>query len=240
MYRTDEDVPLRRSRRCKLGKHLASTFESDCVFCVKCGAFYGRSKERLPCVAGWGSYTQQKDLYRHTLSSARWKSRRLRRIEDTGGSCENCGIHSDRLELHHTTYARLGHEKDEDLILLCRKCHKEKDLERRHKPWFEAMLHVSIDTWIYGRDGEPGYMRGSYTLNDVYNFAEYWREQRGFNTKITIESLHASVDDWCETDGLLEFCTNKEYPLYSVNPSRYTFYTKEGQLAPAATYSTYS
>jgi 5-methylcytosine-specific restriction endonuclease McrA len=37
-------------------------------------------------------------------------------------SCERCGKFKP-VDLHHLTYARLGHEEDGDLKLYCRDCH---------------------------------------------------------------------------------------------------------------------
>jgi phage terminase large subunit GpA-like protein len=41
--------------------------------------------------------------------------------------CQGCGT-SKRLDVHHKTYQRFKHERDEDLVLICRQCH-----ERVHK-----------------------------------------------------------------------------------------------------------
>lgn len=38
--------------------------------------------------------------------------------------CQRCGF-KDQLDVHHLTYENLGDEKDEDLIVLCRRCHND-------------------------------------------------------------------------------------------------------------------
>jgi len=69
--------------------------------------------------------------YRAWMGSAAWLGRRRaweeRQLEahGTGPVCQVCGApwslrHGD---LHHRSYARLGHEADTDLVPLCRACH---------------------------------------------------------------------------------------------------------------------
>lgn len=57
-------------------------------------------------------------LYRHYLASTAWKRRsaRLRR-----GACALC--QRPAWEVHHRTYARVGDEREGDLIALCGPCH---------------------------------------------------------------------------------------------------------------------
>lgn len=56
------------------------------------------------------------------IHSAGWETLRARCIELAGGRCVGCGSGFD-LQAHHLTYDRLGHERDEDLMCLCRSCH---------------------------------------------------------------------------------------------------------------------
>lgn len=59
------------------------------------------------------------DIYLH---SDEWRSRRMVAIEKAGYRCQICGS-ALNLEVHHITYDRLGHEADDDLIAVCKKCH---------------------------------------------------------------------------------------------------------------------
>ncbi len=47
--------------------------------------------------------------------------------------CEQCGVAASvsKLQVHHLTYAHLGHEHDEDVLLLCVPCHRAADMARR-------------------------------------------------------------------------------------------------------------
>lgn len=62
------------------------------------------------------------------LNSAAWKTRRSAAIAQAGGRCMDCGS-TQRLHVHHLTYARWRHEQARDLRVLCAKCHR-----RRHRP----------------------------------------------------------------------------------------------------------
>ncbi len=60
--------------------------------------------------------------YSEYLKTDHWQQRRERALDRAGHHCQVC--HStERLEVHHNTYSRLGHERDADLVVLCRNCH---------------------------------------------------------------------------------------------------------------------
>ena len=66
--------------------------------------------------------------YREYLNSDEWKYRSLSARARAAFRCEatyngiRCGNRAT--ESHHKTYSRLGHERDEDLMAICRLCHK--------------------------------------------------------------------------------------------------------------------
>ena len=59
--------------------------------------------------------------YESYIGSVEWqiKSARAKRAHPF---CTLCRSRS-RLETHHNTYVRLGHEHDDDLVILCATCH---------------------------------------------------------------------------------------------------------------------
>ena len=61
--------------------------------------------------------------YKRYIASNAWRARRLRFIATTKGRCP-CGAR-DNLHVHHATYERMGSERDEDLRLVCERCHSE-------------------------------------------------------------------------------------------------------------------
>ncbi len=60
--------------------------------------------------------------YDEYLRSPVWRRTRELALEYYGGKCCLCNS-GDRLNVHHRTYERKGHELLADLIVLCRKCH---------------------------------------------------------------------------------------------------------------------
>ncbi len=61
--------------------------------------------------------------YSEYLKTDGWQTRRGRALERAENRCQVCNG-EDRLEVHHRTYERLGHERAGDLIVLCRHCHQ--------------------------------------------------------------------------------------------------------------------
>lgn len=69
--------------------------------------------------------------YNAYLASSAWRAVRSRFKEQRPWLCYACGD-EDGLQLHHTTYERVGEEKLDDLKPLCAKCHAMvHELERR-------------------------------------------------------------------------------------------------------------
>jgi 5-methylcytosine-specific restriction endonuclease McrA len=60
--------------------------------------------------------------YKQYLQSTAWAHKRQNALTRAYNRCQVCNS-QDRLEVHHRTYERLGFEKNEDLTVLCHKCH---------------------------------------------------------------------------------------------------------------------
>ena len=60
--------------------------------------------------------------YQEYLDSVFWELTRNKALEKAGRKCQLCSNKSN-LQVHHTTYENLGCEKENDLIVLCDKCH---------------------------------------------------------------------------------------------------------------------
>lgn len=61
--------------------------------------------------------------YSEYLKTDHWQFQRRRALILGDRKCRICGS-QDRLETHHNTYERLGHERDSDLVVLCHNCHQ--------------------------------------------------------------------------------------------------------------------
>lgn len=64
-----------------------------------------------------------KDFYGLYINSDRFKKKRRNRIEIDGHRCKICGSPIN-LQVHHITYERIGFEDMDDLVTVCKKCHK--------------------------------------------------------------------------------------------------------------------
>lgn len=63
--------------------------------------------------------------YVQYLHSDQWKTFARRVKEIWNFRCALGTDHEGRIELHHRTYSRLGHEELNDVIPLCRACHSK-------------------------------------------------------------------------------------------------------------------
>lgn len=64
-----------------------------------------------------------KMAYQDYLQTEHWQQTRRGALRRAGYSCQVCSEKA-KLHVHHRTYARLGHELDTDLIVLCAECHE--------------------------------------------------------------------------------------------------------------------
>lgn len=61
--------------------------------------------------------------YKEYLQTPHWKRKREAKLRAVGRRCQVCGRSSGTLDVHHSTYDRLGEELEGDLTVLCRGCH---------------------------------------------------------------------------------------------------------------------
>lgn len=71
----------------------------------------------------------QSEFYKEYMKSQEWHSKEVARLFIDDFKCVMCGRKDGQtrygLQVHHTTYARLGHENVyTDLASLCGRCHK--------------------------------------------------------------------------------------------------------------------
>jgi len=77
-------------------------------------------------------------IYEAYINSTRWRNNpaRLAELKASGFRCRLCHASETEVELqvHHRTYARLGHELAGDLLTLCKDCHHGvTDMLRRRR-----------------------------------------------------------------------------------------------------------
>jgi hypothetical protein len=81
--------------------------------------------------------------YREYLTSTWWRRRRHARLQKAGGRCERCRKAALLADVHHLNYDRLGEERDTDLEVLCRRCHKEVHNEQSRQQNINAYLNLA-------------------------------------------------------------------------------------------------
>ena len=69
--------------------------------------------------------------YYNYIHSEVWYRKRERWIELADYECEWCSRHGCAFHIHHVTYENFMHEKDDDVIVLCKACHKHADVIRK-------------------------------------------------------------------------------------------------------------
>lgn len=84
--------------------------------------------------------------YQKYLNSKEWKEKRQKRLEIDGYKCACCGS-AKSLNVHHTTYERLYGEEMDDLITLCKDCHKA--IHERYgenlKGWASCLANGNVE-----------------------------------------------------------------------------------------------
>lgn len=114
---------------------------NECARLVESGATIDHGKKH------WLS-----DNYKEYLKSPQWKRTRRRLIRAAGGKCGTCDA-TGNLHAHHVTYARLGNEAPDDILILCESCHKaehgriDRKRERHH-------MDARFGAWVRKFKGE--------------------------------------------------------------------------------------
>lgn len=83
--------------------------------------------------------------YTEYMQSDQWRARCYRLRKKRGNRCERCGS-GLRTEVHHLNYDHLGHERDEDLQIVCKQCHPAADRERIE--WEERRRQQNGVKWV--------------------------------------------------------------------------------------------
>lgn len=77
------------------------------------------------------------DEYENYMRSPTWATRRAQFIATQRVVECPCGS-TDDLHVHHITYERLGAEADDDLLLVCQRCHSRIHHLERVSPWLDV------------------------------------------------------------------------------------------------------
>ena len=81
--------------------------------------------------------------YIEYIHSPEWQNRRNLFLQQHGKICNMCP-RTDEIEVHHVSYDRLGHERDEDLKALCVRCHNDLHYALRKWPASEIAIRQFV------------------------------------------------------------------------------------------------
>lgn len=133
---------------------------------------------KLPAIKNDPRHTEEYLTY---LGSMQWQALRHRLISRAGYRCQDCNVLSmNHLQVHHLTYDRLGHERDEDLRVLCVDCHTKADTERRSAVAIEnqnALANARLDGWASKVYGDDWYL--SVSTDEAWSEFSDWVDRRG-------------------------------------------------------------
>lgn len=73
---------------------------------------------------------ERREIYEAYLETPQWRRLRLLVIARDGGHCAICKC-SDLLHVHHLHYRTFGNETGEELVTLCKPCHRDEHRRRR-------------------------------------------------------------------------------------------------------------
>lgn len=118
--------------------------------------------------------TAHSTAYLAHINSEKWRRIRLRILRLASYRCQRCKT-AKAEEVHHLTYERLGHERDNDLQALCKPCHTIADQERAVRTYWRVE-DARLDGWATKRWGEDWADR--YDEDYAREKFEDWLERR--------------------------------------------------------------
>lgn len=136
--------------------------------------------------------------YEKYISSPQWKARRASLIEKTFNTnleksngdknkqyeCQRChwNFMKNDLEVHHLTYKNICNEQDEDLIVVCRRCHKDLDKIRSFKSQeksYNKLYMARLYGWASKKYGED--MLHCYDIPELAEEFDRWLEKKSYD-----------------------------------------------------------
>lgn len=122
--------------------------------------------------------------YAEYIRSEAWQIRRKWKLEQADFKCQVCNSGGE-LHVHHRTYARLGSERENDLTVLCKKCHEK----------FHDRLPAKPDAPAAALRSDPG-TSVRVERNIVLLLLHHWELAEKITTAISVDELidHAYRD----------------------------------------------
>ena len=112
------------------------------------------------------------------LASRHWRNLRASILSERGNACQKCKKKSDKLNVHHITYKRIGNEKKSDLLVVCENCHSKIHNKKKKKPdEAKAIMQNKLVIAVYlelkaGKTPDRIAKEYRFPLSEVYEVAK--------------------------------------------------------------------
>jgi len=101
--------------------------------------------------------------YSDKLKNPKWQKRRLEILNRDNFTCQMCADAETELQIHHKRYSGEPHEApDEDLITLCKHCHKCETFASKYKLKIISVFKKGADYFARLSDNSLYIIKGSY------------------------------------------------------------------------------
>lgn len=177
--------------------------------------------------------------YEDFLNTKFWKDQSLRVKARDGFSCRLCG-QCKNIEAHHTSYKNnLFDVPDEDIITLCRSCHKELHDKKVDK---QAVIRVTDDfiRTYQNKDFSKGGIYNLTRVETVKHFIEEYREQctlENVGIRIEIIKVRESFSDF--QTAYIQRLKNKGYSLAQVEKKLHDINPDDPVIGKTSLYKKY-
>jgi hypothetical protein len=152
----------------------------------------------------FGDKHEEPDEYQVHLASRKWAQLRTQKLAQVGYCCERCGLsrHTRPLDVHHLTYDRLGHERLEDLQVLCKTCHEGADEERARAAELkraQSALYKGFEKWLKRKAGLPRKtISAVFALREKKEFLRFLKAQSGvcYSLDLNVIDIRDPNPEW--------------------------------------------
>jgi hypothetical protein len=163
-------------------------------------------------VPGRGGENVNRVDYHQYMASREWRIKRREALASSGGVCQRCwGAPAD--QVHHITYARLGNERPEDLMAICRADHE----------YLSAVSDVDPVRLIPQVKADPVFWKAFDMIPSYRDFtAETFRREPTVENEYTAtigQWLHIQIHTWIN-ESLKRFQSLPERKISVLSSSR--------------------
>jgi 5-methylcytosine-specific restriction endonuclease McrA len=114
---------LEAIRNCRVGEMVSTALL--CGRCTTIRLHLHNEECRTARLARQARTAQLRKMGAKYREQPEWQVRRVQALVRAGNQCQACSSRDTTLDVHHNSYQNYGDEKPQDLVVLCRKCHRK-------------------------------------------------------------------------------------------------------------------